>query len=390
MVDEATKTGVGNTSPQVRFHIALDLPVTELPVEETKSGLMARIPFTIHPETMFSLTQSATSVAGAVFRDAWSENLRPVETTMQLLISGAAALASHENAHMYIYTENDLIYFYLTKTFSKALVDLAGTNANLIAAERVPLEPFEGSVTASNEIAAAMDLPVNYFIQNRLGATLSGTPADSRKIVEYYEDRGLGESELAVALLAAWQSADLFLGKDAPFIQLIRYAFMDEDIENPYRPGEFVLKTTGTLSPYGPMYGLMGYLFLEGRGKMPSAVTAKVSACPIRHDESLFPVELDVGAERISVPVSLGPFALALSGGLSFAVYDNRAFIDDTTLDHDIAMIATRGAIHFKTNWGELFTEVRYKQKGFVPDEVLDEDFSVWVGVRYIKEMAGQ
>ena len=215
-----------------KLALSLELPVTEPPVWDTQTPQMRGAPmFNLRPEALFPITRSVSNLIGVAFTRPMGGY--PVsEVTLNLTVATATAFWRHENAHFYIADRLGGEYGEHENRYNDAMIDAAGINANLAAADRIPLEAHDGIASDLDEIAATLDLPAYYLFQTKLDVSGGGN-GDLAKVIEFQEGRGLSRVELATGLLALWQMADLFWWHNAPAINVIRYMTTGEQPRYP-------------------------------------------------------------------------------------------------------------------------------------------------------------
>ena len=139
--------------------------------------------------------------------------------------------------------------------------------------------------------------------------------------------------------------------------------------------------------PSGPLFGLRACYFLHGGNQLPSAITVKAAASPVRTIHQVFPFQIEAGAERISIPFEIGPITPALGAVASITVSDPEALLAPYDFPQSASVFAGRASLHALFGWGEVFTTVRYKQEGYLPNETPYEDRSLWLGTRLLWDL---
>ncbi|MBI2981111.1 MAG: hypothetical protein HYY44_02225 [Deltaproteobacteria bacterium] len=344
--------------------------------------------FFLHPEANLALISSGYSVGRFTIEKTVpedSEAWRWVRVGTYSVLATAGGYLAHEAGHFHHNSEDEGPTSDGHIGFYDALSTLGGINANLEAAQALLLRPYEGEMSDIAYLVHKMD-PFFYEVGQEFlvfdGLKYGDSEGDMAGYRRFRHGRSDRFDEGSTTALAFWSLADT-----VPAIhRLFRYGRTGEHAENPYGSGGWALKTTGALSPIGVRLGLRGYYFLEGHNDMPSALSTEIWSSPVRQggEEVDFPFGVEMAATRMPLPLRLGAHRIAASGRFVYSRQEAAGWkiTEDLPL-WDTNLLAGGGGVHFQAEVGEFFTQVFYKEKGFIPRELFAEGWTVLVGMNF-------
>lgn len=147
---------------------------------------------------------------------------------------------------------------------------------------------------------------------------------------------------------------------------------------NPYKRGEWTLKTTGSLAPTGPLFGLKTYFFLGDHLGIPSLLSAEMWSSFVREGDGLFPFGFQIAMKRVPLPLKAGPLSFGLSANLTVSEQDAK--------DNEIPLVLFAGGLglHAQMPRGEIFVEGKAKQTGHLTGELIDPGWSFLAGFKWV------